>query len=204
MLNRRVIIRLRGALIRKTCNMELLRNEVSVEFGDLTDKRMDDLYEKGFLAFARFAAKRRTSYEDTKDIFHDAMVLYFEKVSDPGFHIQTTADRYVVGIAKHLWIRKFTRERQQVTLDENLADSIPEDFFPEAKEISLLNFLERTGQRCLDLLQKFYFEKLSLRDIATSLGYRTEHSAAVQKFKCIAKLRDAVKAKSMKYEDFPH
>ena len=184
--------------------MELLRHEVSAQLADPTDKRIDDLYEKGFVAFAKFAARRRTSYEDTKDIFHDAMVVYFEKLSDPGFHINTTADRYVVGIAKHLWIRRFTRDQRQVALDEHLAQAIPEDFFPRESEISLLNFLERTVQRCLDLLQKFYFEKLSLRDIARSLGYRTEHSAAVQKFKCIGKLRDAVKAKSMKYEDFPH
>lgn len=199
-----MIIDRRGALIRKTWNMELLTNKASAVLTDFADKPIDDLYEKGFLAFARFAARRKTSYDDTKDIFHDAMVVYFEKVSDPGLHIRTTADRYVVGIAKHLWIRKFARDHQQVTLDENLAEDIPEDFFPDEREVSLLNFLERTGQRCLDLLQKFYFEKLSLKNIATSLGYRTEHSAAVQKFKCIAKLRDAVKAKSMTYEDFPH
>jgi DNA-directed RNA polymerase specialized sigma24 family protein len=184
--------------------MELLENKLCTGLVDLTDKRFEGLYEKAFLAFAKFASNRKTSYEDAKDIFHDAMVIYLEKSSDPGFRIHSSPEAYVVGISKHLWSRKFRRDRQQVSLDEELAISIPADFFPSQKELSLLNFLERTGEKCMDLLQRFYFEKASLRDIATFLGYRTEHSAAVQKFKCIRKLRDVVKAKAIKYEDFPH
>ena len=171
---------------------------------NFTDNRFENLYENAFVAFAKFASNRKTSYEDAKDIFHDAMVIYLEKSSDPGLSIHTSPERYVVGIAKHLWTKKFRRDQQEVSLDEELTISIPADFYPEEKEIGLLNFLERTGQKCMDLLQKFYFEKASLRDIATFLGYRTEHSAAVQKFKCIGKLRDFVKAKALKYEDFPH
>ena len=184
--------------------MELLENKVRTGLVDFTDKRFENLYEKAFVAFAKFASRRKTSYEDAKDIFHDAMVIYLEKSSDPALSIHTSPERYVVGIAKHLWNRKFRRDLQVVSFDEQLAVSVPADFFPEQKEVSLLNFLERMGQRCMDLLQKFYFEKASLREIAAFLGYRTEHSAAVQKFKCIAKLRDFIKAKAVKYEDFPH
>ena len=35
-----------------------------------------------------------------------------------------------------------------------------------------------------------------------ALGYRDEHSAAVQKFKCIGKMRDSIRSKAMDYEDF--
>jgi DNA-directed RNA polymerase specialized sigma24 family protein len=184
--------------------MELLENKIWAGSVDVADKRFDTLYEKAFVAFAKFASNRKTSYEDTKDIFHDAMVIYLEKTSHPGLTIHTSPEGYVVGIAKHLWIRKFRHDQQEVSLDEQHAIAIPADFFPEQKEVSLLNFLERTGQKCMDLLQKFYFEGASLREIATFLGYSTEHSAAVQKFKCIGKLRDFIKAKAVKYEDFPH
>ena len=183
--------------------MELLADTMKAPPVRSGERFFDELYVNAFPLFARFAAQRNTSFEDAKDIFHDALVIFYEKCTDADFVIHTSAEAYVVGIAKHLWIRKFHRDRQHVPLEmaEGAAD-IPPDFFPDKKEARLLNFLERAGKRCMEILQKFYFEKTSLKDIATSLGYRTEHSAAVQKFKCIGKIRDAIKGQSIRYEDF--
>lgn len=161
------------------------------------------LYENAFPIFAGFAARVHGSFEDARDVFHDALVIFYEKCGDPGFSIRSTPEAYVIGIAKHLWIQKFRHDRHLVNLDGREAEvSVPADYFPSADETSLLAFLEQTGKRCLDLLRKFYFEKTSLRNIAETLGYSSEHSASVQKHKCIAKIRTAIEEKSMKYEDF--
>jgi hypothetical protein len=80
--------------------------------------------------------------------------------------------------------------------------TVPDDFYPAVNEIRLLNFLETSGKRCLDLLQKFYYEKSPLREIAKTLGYSSEHSVSVQKFKCIGKMREAIRSNAMNYEDF--
>lgn len=166
---------------------------------------LEDLYEKAFPAFAKFAARMRGSFADARDVFHDALVIYYEKTREKDFSIRATPEAYVVGIAKHLWIRKFNLDRQKVSLD-SLEDSIciPSDFHATVNEVRLLNLLERTGRKCLELLGKFYFDKAPLKEIADLLGYRNEHSAAVQKFKCLGKMRQAVKAKKMNYEDFLH
>lgn len=163
----------------------------------------ESLYENAFPAFARFAGRRNASFEDAKDIFHDAMVIYYEKSHDPDFTITVSPEAYVVGIAKHLWVRKYNRDKGRQPLSGNEQDYvIPPDFYPDRHETKLLAFLERAGEKCLDLLQRFYFEKMSLKAIASSLGYRTEHSAAVQKYKCIGKVREAIRSKSLHYEDF--
>ena len=162
-----------------------------------------DLYENAFPAFARFAARRNASFDDAKDIFHDALVIFYEKSQEPDFSIRISEQAYLVGIAKHLWIRKFNQDRRSISMNElGSQTTIPADHFPTVNETRLLNFLERSGKRCLELLREFYYEKTPLRQIADLLGYRSEHSAAVQKFKCIAKMRDAIKARSVNYEDF--
>ena len=167
------------------------------------EKIFADLYEKAFPAFARFAAMMNAPYQDAKDIFHDALVIYFEKSSEGSLEIQTSPEAYIIGIAKHLWLRKFKQDRNRISLDAvESAITLPADFFPTINETLLLRFLERSGRKCLDLLRAFYFEKINLRQIAVQMGYRNEHSATVQKYKCIEKVRDAVKAKSIRYEDF--
>ena len=163
----------------------------------------EELYENAFPAFARFAARRNASFDDAKDVFHDALVIFYEKAQEPDFSIRISDTAYLIGIAKHVWIRKFKNDSRVVSMDSMESEiTIPADYFPSVNESRLLRFLERSGKRCLELLRQFYYEKIPLRQIADSLGYRSEHSAAVQKFKCIGKMRDAIKSKALNYEDF--
>lgn len=167
------------------------------------EKFFEELYESAFPNFARFAARMNASFADTKDIFQDALVLFYEKSMDPDFILRSTPEAYILGIAKHLWIRKFNHDRHKVSFDILESQiSIPADYFPTVNEIHLLKLLESSGQKCLDLLRKFYYEKMSLTDIAVALGYRSVRSATVQKYKCIGKMRDAIKSNSSQYEDF--
>ena len=184
-------------------DMELLESTINRPVAEARENLFEGLYEKAFPAFARFAARRNASFEDAKDIFHDALVLYYEKCTEAGFSVQVSPEAYVVGIAKHLWLRKFHYERNNISLtDMESSFLVPSDYYPTVDEIRLLKFIESSGKKCLELLRRFYYQKSPLREIAAHLGYRNEHSAAVQKFKCIGKMRDAIRSKALDYEDF--
>ena len=185
--------------------MGILEKTMDVVPGESREMFFEELYENAFPAFARFASRMNASFQDTKDIFHDALVIYYEKSMEEDFAIRTSADAYVVGIAKHLWIRKYKKDRYKVPLDRVESQiSIPPDYYATAKEVVLLDFLEKSGRKCMDLLRKFYYDNTSLQNIAAALGYSSVRSATVQKFKCIGKLRDAIKENNVDYEDFLH
>jgi RNA polymerase sigma factor (sigma-70 family) len=184
-------------------HMELPEKTTAAAATGSREALFETLYERAFPPFARFAARMNASFQDARDIFHDALVIFYEKSQDADFSIHTSEEAYVMGIAKHLWIRKFNRDRHHISLDLIESEiSLPSDYFPAVDETRLLTYLEKSGKKCLELLRKFYFEKNDLRDIADLLGYRSEHSAAVQKYKCIGKMRDAIKTNAMGYEDF--
>ena len=184
-------------------DMKVLQGAISQSVAESGKDFFESLYKKAFPVFARFAARSNASLEDAKDIFHDALVIYYEKSDVISLDLKVSAEAYVIGIAKHLWIRKFHADRRQVSLtDLESSITLPPDYYPTVNELRLLSFIENSGKRCLELLRKFYYDKISLREIAASLGYRSEHSAAVQKFKCIGKMRAAVRSKAMDYEDF--
>jgi RNA polymerase sigma factor (sigma-70 family) len=164
--------------------------------------QFSELYERCFPVVARFVSKMRGSFEDAKDIFQDALVIYHEKSLTNDLDIRTTPEAYILGIAKHLWSRKF-KDRQKIATDD-LDDSIavPHDYYPTVNDNLLLRFLETTGEKCLALLRFFYFEESSAKELQQRFGYQSEHSASVQKYKCIEKLRETIKQKSIAYEDF--
>ena len=162
---------------------------------------LSQIYEEVFPHVAKFVANRGGTFDDAKDIFHDALVILYEKSSFEK-PVYEAPERYLVGIAKHLWIRKFDDDRKKVGLDEmEKTISLPEDYF-EPEESRLTSLLELTGRKCLQLLRAFYYDSLSLERIKTTFGFSTTHSASAQKFKCIEKMRNIVQEKSMDYEDF--
>jgi DNA-directed RNA polymerase specialized sigma24 family protein len=161
------------------------------------------LYEKAFPRVAAFVSHRKGSLQDAKDIFQDALVIFYEKMMAHDLRISVSREAYILGIAKHLWIRKFNHDKLNVSLDDVEREIvIPEDYFPTVEQNKLLSFLELTGKRCLELLKAFYYDKLSAQDVSEKFGYGSTHSTTVQKFKCLEKVRDRVKGKSISYEDF--
>jgi RNA polymerase sigma factor (sigma-70 family) len=166
-----------------------------------TEKSITAFYEQTFPLVARFVSKMGGSFADAKDIFHDALVIFYEKKVNGTLAMALTAEAYILGIAKHLWLRKFRQDKGRFSFDAEERDiSLPPDDFGEADN-RLLALLERSGRRCLELLQAFYYQKLGLPDIAQAFGYQTVRSATVQKYKCLEKVRAQVKQKAIRYED---
>jgi len=162
-----------------------------------------ELYKKAFPPVAHFVSKMNGSFHDAKDIFHDALVIFCEKTENESFILSVSAEAYVTGIAKHLWIKKFNRNKRTVSLDameETIA--IPEDYYPTVNTNRLLQLIEVAGKKCLDLLHSFYHEKLSTEEIKNRFGYKTEHSASVQKYKCLEKIRETIQQKDITNENF--
>jgi DNA-directed RNA polymerase specialized sigma24 family protein len=163
----------------------------------------EEFYEKAFPLVAGFVSKRSGSLHDAKDIFHDALVIYAEKMEDKRFVLTTEPEAYVTGIAKHLWIKKFKKDVRAISLDEaETTIEIPSDYYPSVNSIQLLQLLEMAGKKCLELLHSFYHEKLNMDEIRNKFGYKSEHSASVQKYKCIEKIRETIKQKEISYENF--
>jgi RNA polymerase sigma factor (sigma-70 family) len=161
----------------------------------------ETLYKKAFPPVAHFVSKMGGSFNEAKDIFHDALVIYCEKTADAEFTPTTTPEAYILGIARHLWLRQFKQDTRKVSLESRSDIAVPgAEETPDMRK--LLSFLESTGERCMDLLRAFYYENLSMSAIAGRFGYGSERSATVQKYKCIEKIRETVKQKSARYEDF--
>ena len=139
------------------------------------------------------------SVDDARDVFQDDLVIYYEKTV-AGNLVASDGKAYLLGIAKHLWFKKFKEQGNTLPLD---------DSFEQAEEAELrvlnkkvLQFLESAGKRCMELLSAFYYHKLPVKEAAEQFGYAGERSVTVQKYKCLEKVRTTVKERSLSYADF--
>jgi RNA polymerase sigma factor (sigma-70 family) len=164
------------------------------------------LYQEAFPLVARHVSRMGGSFEEAKDIFQDALVLYYEKVQVSGFVPKYQEKAYLLGIARYLWVRRFKENNRQVTFDVqdfifNKEIDLTDVEYEEVSSQKLMNLLERAGQKCMQLLSAFYYEKLDMETLASRFGFSGARSATAQKFKCLEKVKETVKEKSLKYED---
>ena len=158
------------------------------------------LYQTAFPKAATFIRTMGGNLEEAKDIFQDALVIYYENVFLNKSAIRVNEESYLTGICKHLWYKKHKENSRVQELN-----SFPEILFGEPEpQVSgnILRFVAVSGKKCLELLKAFYYDKSNMKDLALKFGFSGERSAAAQKFKCLEKVRLAIRNRLLKKEDF--
>jgi DNA-directed RNA polymerase specialized sigma24 family protein len=154
------------------------------------------LYRESFPDFARMVRRMGGTLEQAKDSFHDALVIYLEKEKAGKLHFHSSPKAYLLGTAKICWLHTLNKGSiQPLAAGFELAE--PEDTDTEEREQSLLDSLLRSGKKCMELLKAFYYDHRSLQDIAGRFGFNGKRSAAVQKYKCLEKVREEIKTSQM-------
>lgn len=161
------------------------------------------LYKKAFPAVAKYVNKMGGNFDEAKDIFQDALLIYYEKIVKAPVSLQGSEQAYLLGIAKHLWSRRFSRQILNKSLDEVIDQvDFPDDDHLQPAAERLMHYLETAGQKCMEMLKAFYYDDLPVSTIAQLFGFSGTRSATVQKYKCMEKVRETIKERSLAYEDF--
>jgi DNA-directed RNA polymerase specialized sigma24 family protein len=157
------------------------------------------LYKKSFSPVARYVARMGGSLEEAQDIFQDTLVIYYEKVTSAQSNIIVNEKAYLLGIAKKLWLQHYKAVSKNQPLNDFDTDFVREEQPASGK---ILQYLETAGKKCMELLSAFYYDHLPVNNVAAMFGYSGTHSATVAKYKCLEKVRETVKQKSLNYADF--
>ena len=158
-----------------------------------------ECYEEVFPKVAKYIRRKGGDLEQAKEIFQEALVLYYEKLVRYDFDPEVGDKAYLMGMVKKRWLKHLDKFKSMEDLERI---EVVEDQTRQPLKHLLLGYLKQSGERCMELLQSFYYEKLTMRQVANRFGYASERSATVQKYKCLEKVRNEVKQRSLNYEDF--
>lgn len=176
------------------------------------NKTIQAVYQQAFPAVARYVSKCGGTFEEAKDVFHGALLVFFEKKYEGRLSLQQGEEAYIFGIARHLWAKRYSENQRYASLDQ-----LTEEFERESVEWEkaddassnetlsnkrILRVLQAAGRKCMRVLTAFYYERLDMQELAHRFGFSGTRSATVQKFKCLQKVKQVVKEKSLQYEDF--
>jgi DNA-directed RNA polymerase specialized sigma24 family protein len=173
---------------------------ISIKTTEEREKLFISLYKSAFPLVARYVSKMGGSFDEAKDVFQDALVIYYEKVITKLDVVNKNDKAYLTGIAKHLWLKKYRDNMLNCALEG--LDMTIESEEEHPSQSKLMHYLEAAGKKCMDLLRSFYYDQTPMADVAALFGFSGVRSATVQKYKCLEKVRETVKERSLTYEDF--
>jgi RNA polymerase sigma factor (sigma-70 family) len=150
------------------------------------------IYKQYYYNINYFIRKNQGSEDDASDIFQEAIIIIYRKIKENDLIFEKSSFKgYLFSVCRFLWLKQLEKRRVE---KEKLNDSLPyqEDLYDDN-----LNELAEKNERyglyqkhfgtlstdCQKLLQLF-FEKVSLKEIAKVMGYKSEKYAKKRKFKC--------------------
>ena len=128
---------------------------------------------------------------DASDVFQDALIILNRNLEKSNFIITSSFYTYLYSVSRFVWKdtqKQFSKqELHDLSIDEV---SIFHSVLEEQKYQFAESAFRELGVRCQQLLQRFYLKKMSFKDIAEVMQFKSEKIAKNQKYKCLQKAKD--------------
>jgi RNA polymerase sigma factor (sigma-70 family) len=153
------------------------------------------LYKHHFPMILHFVQNNNGSDDEAKDIYQEAVIIFYEKIRDGGLELNCQIKTYLYSVCRRLWLKRLALKNRfagvvsesdtfvEVEEDVAAADEREEKFNKMGEALGLL------GEPCKTLLEDFYIQDLSMQTITEKLGYTNADNTKNQKYKCLMRLK---------------
>lgn len=130
--------------------------------------------------------------EEAKDIYQDALIVFWQKATSNKLVLTSKISTYLYSICLNLWRKELDRKKR---LSNEEKDSVEyQDMERKEKEKIITDCINQLGETCKKVLMYYYFDKMSMQEIAVKLGFANTNTAKTKKYKCKKKLDDLVRS----------
>jgi RNA polymerase sigma factor (sigma-70 family) len=185
-----------------------MRNEQIIElFSQGKVKKASEKLYTYFPVVKKLILKNQGSLQDAEDVYQEALVILFRKLSAPDFQLTSSLNTYLYSVCRYLWSDELKKRNKlgQANLGANPDSMVYEDYSDDVRKESEYRQAETAfsmlGDKCRELLKLFYFNKMSMALITVKLGFSSEKLTKNQKYRCIEKAKDHLQSlKSKNHE----
>lgn len=175
---------------------ELLLEDLAAGKREATER----IYKDNHRSVVSWVLANGGDADDGEDVFHEAMVILFQKSQQEDFRLTCKVGTYLVAVSKYVWYKKLQKKNRQPDFlpgnagadegqDWAYEDDVKVQMEREMHYEQLNTALDQLGEPCRSLLKAFYNDDKSMQEIATLFGYTNQENAKTQKYKCLTRLK---------------
>ncbi len=156
------------------------------------------IYKPSFISWIR--ERFNINEDEAVEIFQSTILSFFENIRRSKIDdLKSSLKTYIYAIGKNKAYESLRNQKRYQSLDlvideeEDMEHIATIDFdsstVNENRLETMKESLKELGSPCDQIITLFYFNRLSLEDIKSKFGYKSEGSIKSQKFKCMERLR---------------
>ena len=174
--------------------------EEAIREKTLLEQAIRQLYQQHAEIPRSFIMGKGGTAQDADDIFQETVIAFIDTVQKGKFRQESGIRTFLISISKHLWYNEI-RKRQRAENREKLYESdreIEEEGIGriiQDRELKhqLNQMLQDLGDSCRKILELFYYENLSMKEIVSHMHYENEQVVRNKKYKCLQQLTEKMK-----------
>lgn len=174
---------------------KLSDEEVILEIKKGNQQALVYLYQENLPSIRNLLFKNNGKMDDVEDILQEAVIVVWQNVSKADFTLSSKLNTYLYAIAKNLWMKQLQKKQRQEPLHEVHENRHhgSEDSGAKMDAKIVVQYMDKIGDTCRDLLHLFYFDGLDMTAIAERLGFNNADTAKAKKYQCFKKLEQLIK-----------
>lgn len=156
------------------------------------ERALDYLYRKHYRMMARLITRNSGNEEDAKDVFQDALIIFWEKARTGKFELSSKISTYLYSVCQNLWHKELNRKQRLVSQEHDVAETHDSD---RSERIAIVEkCLQQLKPDCRQILMYYYFDQLPMTEIAEKMEFANADSAKTKKYKCKQELDRLIKS----------
>jgi len=161
-----------------------------VQKGD--EKALEFIYKKYYRMMTKLVITNSGTEEEARDVFQDALVVFWQKARSGNLVMTAKISTYIYSVCQNLWRKELDRKKRLSHEEKDVSETLDMDR-PERDKI-IAKCIDQLGETCKKVLMYYYFDEMSMQEIADKLGFANTDTAKTKKYKCKQKLDELVKS----------
>jgi len=167
------------------------------------------LYKRHKNYCINFMKSMYKDHDEINDIYHDAVIVFYEKINTPGFELTCSIQTYLNTVCRNQILKRLnhTKRYKIDNSDENkdILDSIT-DTLEEFDDVNnerigvmkkVFELMKEKSAKCHEMLIRFWYKNQTMDQIARAMHFANADSAKNQKARCQKEFKNEVFKKLM-------
>jgi RNA polymerase sigma factor (sigma-70 family) len=166
--------------------------EILVRLKQGDENTLDLLYKQHYRMMVKMIIKNNGSEEEAKDIYQESLIIIWQRARDPEFVLTSKISTYLYSVCLNLWRKELERKKR---FSHEVNDGVEVMDLDKDERIKIINkCIQKLGDTCRDVLTYYYFDRLSMVEIAEKMGFANSDTSKTKKYKCKKELDQLVKS----------
>lgn len=156
------------------------------------EKALEYLYQKYYRMMTRLVITNSGTEQEAKDIYQEALLVFWQKSVSGKLVLTSKISTYIYSICLNLWRKELDRKKRLVRESQDEVQYQNQE--EKERNKIMVDCIGQLGETCKKVLMYYYYDGMSMQDIADKLGFANTNTAKTKKYKCKKKLDDLVKS----------